>query len=360
MRVILIGFCLLLLVSTAFYGCQSVATTSAKLRNQEGNYDLAIDLAHQALAQNPNDAEAYFQLGVSYSHLDSVKMAYDNFTKSVELDPNKEQMANDNIRHNYAKHYNLGQKAFQRKEYDVSAKEFKMATLSDPREAIGFYNLGVSYARLGEEDSSYYDKAIAALDQVLQLATPADKHYIDALKTMGRVLSEVGRVDEAMEKFNRLVEEDPTNYGIIEQLGQDCMTKQDWKGAAVFLDLAAQARAKIGADDFNVFYNLGVVNYKLREEDPEAVSRAIDYYKKALELNPDEPQTILNMVFAFYGAEDWQNCIQWGERYVSIVPDGERGWQILSIAYSETGDEQKARHCAIKYEEIMKMKGKTQ
>jgi tetratricopeptide (TPR) repeat protein len=360
MRVILIGFCLLLLASTAFYGCQSVATTSAKLRNQEGNYDLAIDLSKQALAQNPNDAEAYFQLGVSYSHLDSVRMAYENFQKAIELDPRKEQMANDNIRHNYAKHYNLGQKAFLRSEFTVSAREFKLASLADPREAIGFYNLGVSYARLGEEDPSYYEKAIEALDVVLELATPADKHYVDALKTLGRVLAEVGRVDEAIAKFNRLVEEDPTNYGIIESLGSDRMNSEDWKGAAIFLDLAAQARAKIGADDFNVFYNLGVVNYKLRESDPAAAERAIEYYKKALELNPDEPQTILNMVFAFYGAEDWRNCTQWGERYVKLLPDGERGWQILSIAYKNIGEEDKARQCAIRYEEIMKMKGKTQ
>lgn len=360
MRVILIGFCLLMLVSTAFYGCQSVATTSAKLRNQEGNYDLAIELANQALAQNPNDAEAYFQLGVSYSHLDSVGIAYENFMKSTELDPRKEQMANDNIKHNYAKHYNLGQKAFGRSEYTVSAKEFKLASLADPREAIGFYNLGVSYARLGEEDPSYYEKSIAALDKVLELATPSDRHYVEGLKTMGRVLAEVGRVEEAITKFNRLVEEDPTNYGIIESLGSDRMENEDWKGAAIFLDLAAQARSKIGADDFNVFYNLGVVNYKLRDTDPEAAERAIEYYKKALELNPDEPQTILNMVFAFYGSEDWRNCTQWGERYVSLEPDGERGWQILSIAYKELGEEDKARQCAIRFEEIMNMKGKTQ
>lgn len=360
MRVILIGFCLLLLVSSAFYGCQSVATTSAKLRNQEGNYDLAIDLANQALAQNPNDAEAYFQLGVSYSHLDSVDSAYKNFQKSIELDPRKEQMANDNIRHNYAKHFNLGQKAFTRSEITISAKEFKLSTLADPREAVGFYNLGVSYARLGEEDPAYSEKAIVALDKVLEVATPADKHYVDGLRLMGKVLADLGRVDEAIAKFKRLVEEDPTNYAIIESLGSERMDVEDWKGAAIFLDLAAQARAKIGADDFTVFYNLGVVNYKLRETDPTAAERAIGYYKKALDLNPDEPQTILNMVFAFYGTEDWPNCVLWGERYVSLVPDGERGWQILSRAYNALGEEDKARTCAIRFEEIMKMKGKTQ
>jgi tetratricopeptide (TPR) repeat protein len=218
-------------------------------------------------------------------------------------------MVNDNIKHNYAKHYNLGQKAFSRNEFDVSAKEFKLASLADPREAIGFYNLGISYARLGETDSTYYEKCLSALDKVLELATPADKHYTDALKTMGRILTVVGRVEDAVAKFNRLIEEDPTNYGVIETLGSESMTRGDWKAAAVFLDLAAQARSKIGAENFDLYYNLGVVNYKMKDTDPNATARAMEYYQKALELKPDDPQTILNMLFACYGMKDWSQAI---------------------------------------------------
>jgi Flp pilus assembly protein TadD len=234
MRVLTIAFCLLLLAAGIFYGCQSVATTSAKLRNQEGNYDIAIRLSKEALAQNPNDAEAYFQLGISYSQLDSVGLDYKDFMKSLELDPKRDQMVNDNIKHNYAKHYNLAQKAFSGGDYKNSAKEFGLATQADPREAIGFYNLGISYARLAEDDSTYYDRALAALDKVLELATPADKHSVDALKSMGRILAAVGRVDEAVTKFNRLVEEDPTSYGVIETLGDESMNRGDWKAADVF------------------------------------------------------------------------------------------------------------------------------
>jgi predicted Zn-dependent protease len=98
----------------------------------------------------------------------------------------------------------------------------------------------------------------------------------------------------------------------------------------------------------------------MREEDPNAAARAVEYYQKALELNPDEPQTILNLTFAYYGMKDWQQAAQWGERYVLLQPEGERGWQILSIAYKELGEDDKARQCATRYEEIMKMKGKTQ
>jgi superkiller protein 3 len=358
MKITLSLVCAVLLAAAVFYGCQSVATTSAKLRNQEGNYELAIELSKKALQQNPNDAEAYFQLGVSYSELDSVGLAYDYFMKSMKLDPKKKKMVNDNIRHNYAKHYNLGQKAFNRQDLETSAKEFKMATDADPRQSIGYYNLGVAYSRLGDQDSTYLEKALTALDKVLELATPADKHYIDALKSTGRVLVKLGRVEEAVSKFNRLVEEDPTNYGVIEALGGESLKRKDWKAAAVFFDLAAKARAKIDAEDFKLYYNLGVANYNMAKQDPEAAMKAINYYKKALELQPDEPTTILNIVYAYYTLEDWQGIITWGEKYVALVPDGEKGWQFLSIAYTKIGDKEKARICSTKYEEIMKMKGK--
>ena len=180
-------------------GCQSVATTSAKLRNQEGNYELAIDLAKQALADNPNDAEAYFQLGVSYSQLDSVSLAYDSFIKSTELDPKKEKDAQNNIQHNFAKHYKLGQSAYNRDDYQTACEEFELATAADPTQSVGYYNLGVSYYSMGKEvDPKYYDQAINALDKVLEISNPSDGNYVNALAFAGKTLAATGRENAAV------------------------------------------------------------------------------------------------------------------------------------------------------------------
>jgi Flp pilus assembly protein TadD len=147
MRARLVSILLLLALGAvvASMGCKSVATTSAILRNQEGNYDLAIQLCKEALQANPNDAEAHFQLGFAYSHLDSVELAYQHFMKSAELDPKKQRDAGDNIQSNFAKHYKLGQNAFNRADYRTATTEFELATKADPRQAIGHYNLGSAY-----------------------------------------------------------------------------------------------------------------------------------------------------------------------------------------------------------------------
>lgn len=342
----------ILLIAIFVYGCQSVNTTAAKLRNQEGNYEIAIDLAKKALADNPNDAQAYFQLGISYSNLDSVALAYDNFTKALKLNPKLEKDARNNIQHNFAKHYKLGQGAFKRNDFLSSAEEFEMATFADPEQAVAYYNLGVSYSRLGRDDKEYYTKAIAALDKVLELSNPNESHYINALEVTGKALVETGREEEALEKFNRLVEEDPTSYDVIENIGNELLNSRQWKGAVVFLKMSAEARSKIGAEDFTLYYNIGAGLYNMREEDPGAVDECIMYYEKALELEPDEPQTIFNIIVAHVSKKDWSNAVLWGEKYINVKPEDSKGWQLLARCYSEMGEKEKAREAMTRFEQL--------
>jgi tetratricopeptide (TPR) repeat protein len=339
-------------------GCQSVNTTAGKLRNQEGNYEIAIDLLKRALADNPNDAEAYFQLGISYSNLDSVSLAYEHFVKSIELNPTKyEKNARNNIQHNFAKHYKLGQGAFKRDDFQTAAEEFLLSTKADPEQAVAFFNLGVSYSRLGEDDPSYYNKAIDALDKVLELSNPSESNYINALEVAGNCLVKTGREDDALERFNRLIEEDPTSYGVIENIGNDLLNDKQWKGAVVFLKMSAEARAKIGAEDFTLYYNIGAGLYNMSKQesgevDEDIVDESIGYYEKALDIEPDEPQTIFNIVVAHVAKKDWDSAVLWGEKYVDTSPADSRGWQLLARCYSEMGDKDKARDALKKVEQL--------
>jgi len=342
---------LALLVAFAI-GCQSVATTSAKLRNQEGNYDMAIELAREALADNPQDAAAYFELGISYSYLDSVALAYENFMKAAELDPKMKADADNNIQHNFAKHYKLGQSAFNRSDWPVASEEFLLAAAADPTQGVAYYNLGVAYARMAVDDSTYHALAIDAMDKVLAMSNPSEANYVKALQVAGRELVKDGRPEEAQERFRRLIEEDPTSYQVIEDIGSELLNQKEWRGAVIFLVMAAEARSKIDADDFTLYYNIGASLYNLRREDPNAVDEAIAYYEKALDLNEDEPQTIFNIAVAYVSKEDYASSAQWLEQYVSLVPADSKGWQLLARCYSEIGDKDKAREAMARFEAL--------
>ncbi len=357
-RLVSIFVLLTLAAVVASMGCKSVSTTSAILRNQEGNYDLAISLCKEALAANPNDAEAHFQLGFAYSHLDSVALAYQHFMKSKELDPKKERDATDNIQSNFAKHYKLGQNAFNRVDYKTAAVEFGLATQADPRQAIGHYNLGSSYFALAPQDSANathdYEMALKAADKVLSVSNPTEATYTRALTLAGKSLAQLGREEEAVERFQRLIEEDPANYAIIQDIGNDLLKAGNWKGAAIFLKMTADARAKVAADDANVFYNLGVAYYNLRDEDPNALAESVSYYQKALDLQPDDPATVLNIVLAYTAAKDWDQVVQWGEKLVTLNPNDPAGWRLLAMGYKELGDMDKFQETMNRYDMLAK------
>ncbi|MFQ5511519.1 MAG: tetratricopeptide repeat protein [Candidatus Krumholzibacteriia bacterium] len=336
-----------------FAGCKSKETTSAIIHNSVGRFDLAIQTATEALAKNPQDAEAHFQLGISYSNLDSTGLAYQHFMKAAELDPNQIRKKNveNNIQSNFAKHYNRALKVTS-DDKAAAVLEFIKATKADPRQSKGFFQLARVYARLGDDDPDYYDKAIDSFDRVLELATPAEKHYIDALSLAGEVLAKAGRPEEAVSRFARLVEEDPSSYRVIEKLGYDRLERKDWKGAAVFLDLSAQARSRIGAEDFNLYYNIGVANFQLGKDVADFLPKAVEYYQLALNLQPNEPTTTYNIMATYVVGENWREAVTWGERYVDLKPEDPNGWKLLSRSYTELGDQDKGRQCMARYEQL--------
>jgi tetratricopeptide (TPR) repeat protein len=353
-RLVSILALLVLVAVLATMACKSVNTTSAILRNQEGNYDMAIALCKEELAKNPNDAEAHFQMGFAYSKLDSVALAYQHFIKAKELDPKKEKLVADNIQSNFAKHYKLGQNAGTRGDFKTAANEFDLATQADPRQAIGWFNLGSSYFSLAASDTANamqdYEKALTAADKVLSISNPSEQVYSRALTLAGKSLVQLGREEDAVERFQRMIEEDPANYAIIQDIGNDLLKAGSWKGAAIFLKMTADARAKVAADDANVYYNLGVAYYNMRDTDPNALNESVMYYQKSLDLQPDDPATVLNMVLAYTAAEDWQQVTLWGEKLVSLNPNDPTGWRLLAVGYQKLGDMDKFKETMDRYD----------
>jgi tetratricopeptide (TPR) repeat protein len=373
------SFWIFAVLMIAAFGCQSVATTSAKLRNQEGNYEQAIKLAQEAIAKNPKDAEAHFQLGVSYSYLDSVALAYDHFTKAKELDPEKSADVDNNIQSNFAKHYKLGQSSFNRADMKTAAGEFELATRANPTQSVAYYNLAVTYQRLAESESAvkiteledtsgtkvsrdvtrqtenkkaheYHVRSLTAADKVLSLSSPTESNYVKALRLAGEELIALHREGEAAQRFKRLIDEDPASYKVIEDIGTTELDEKNYKAAAEFLKLAAKAREKVGAPDAKVYYNIGVSLYNLRKEDRSRIDDAISYYQKALEITPDDPDTVFNILVAYAFKEDWSNAAQWGEKYVNVNANDANGWKLLARSYTELGDQDRASEAMKRYE----------
>jgi len=340
----------LLLVSTAAFA--GLHTRSGTVYVQNGQWNEAIRELKLALADDPKDDKAHFMIGVAYSNLDSVAQAYEHFMKAKELEPKKERDCDNNIQSNYAKHYKLGQTAFAQANFPTAAREFLMSTMADPRQSGGHYNLAVSYSRLALTDSTYHQKALAEADKVLELTPATDPNHMHALQLAANTLVDLGKPAEAVARMQKTIDEDPSKYQIVEDMGNDLMGQRKWAGAALFLKLAAEARAKVSADDAGVLQSIGVCEFNLGKKDPAHLDEAIVYYQKALDVGGDNPDTVYNMMAAYALKPDWENAALWGEKYVSLAPSDPKGWQLLARSYGELGQDDKAADALAHYSQL--------
>jgi len=339
----------ILLVSLlAVYACKSVETTSAMLHNQHGNYEKAIEMANIALENNPSDAEAHFQLGISYSYTGKMKKAYAEFKTAASLDPNKVNDVENNVKHNWATHFNNGVSEFQIENLEGAEKEFDLATQADPRQVKGWLNLAKVQYSLAQEDSTLLDRAFVSVDTLLSKVTQENEEYGNVLSLAGKVMISRGEQERAVEIFEKLMLDDPANFETVEAAASEFVNAKDWENAAAFYEMAAAGRRKTDSEDFEIYYNIGVIYFKL-----ERFMDAVEAYQNALRIKPDDRQASYSLLLTYYQAELFDEAIMMGQQYTEgIAPEEARGWQILSLSYNKKGMKIKAEEAFQKFKEL--------
>ncbi|HEU4928555.1 MAG TPA: tetratricopeptide repeat protein [Candidatus Krumholzibacteria bacterium] len=331
---------------------KSVETTSGIIYIQNKQYEEARKILLKAIDKDPKDGEAHFYLGLAYSEMDSVALAYNHFTKAKELEPKKARDIANNIQSNYARHYKAGQDAFKQQDVNRAAAQFELATQADPTQSAGHYNLAVMYSRLAQIDSTYEVKALAGAEKVLELAPPSDANYTRALQLAVRSLAQLGRVDEAVGRVQAMIDKDPSKYPAVEEIGNELYNARNYKGAEPILIIAANERAKAGADDFDVYSKIAGSALAQRKEDPAKIEVAIEYYTRALDLKSDDAPTVLNLMVAHMAKEDWGGAAMWGEKYVQANPNDATAWQYLASCYGEMGETDKASEALQRFQQL--------
>jgi len=331
----------------AMYACKSVETTSAMLHNEHGNYDKAIEMAKLALEKNPNDPEAHFQLGISYSYTGDMVGAYREFTAAAKLDPKKVTDAEINIKSNWAKHFNNGLSEFQTDNLAGAAHEFELTTQADPREVKGWLNLAKVFYSLSLNDSTYEAQTYATVDTLIARTKDDDESYANVLALSGQIMVKRGMKDEAVKIFEKLLLEDPANYEDVERAGNEYLSKREWDRGAPLLEMAVEARKKTNSEDFESYYNLGVAYFNGKN-----CPKAIEAYLAALEMDQENKQGNYSLLLAYYQCEMYDDAILQGQKYTEKFGDDPNGWNILGRSYSKKGMKLKAEEAIKKVQDL--------
>jgi tetratricopeptide (TPR) repeat protein len=174
--------------------------TLARVQRQLGARGEAVSLLRETVALAPQDADAWYNLGVALTEAGHADEALAALSESAKLDPQRAATQNA-----------LGVLYIERNQAPQAADAFQRAVALDPRDARGWNNAGNALRALGRGE-----EAAAAYRKAIDLAP----RYADPLNGLGVLLVQQRQAPQSLPYFKTALELQPDfyeaqlNYGI--------------------------------------------------------------------------------------------------------------------------------------------------
>jgi len=185
---------------------------TAQEQMDAGEFESAKVILEQIVAAEPENAEAYFLLGLTYFNLQMYDQAKDFFDRALTIEPDRAP----------AVHHNLGVLAYQLGDMETAVEEFQAAMELDPQDADTHYQLGAAYLVMAfpmdalEPDAAYLQQSQTEFEQALTL----DSDKPEALVGLANVYMFQNKLPEAIELLETAVEQQPEMREALFALGR--------------------------------------------------------------------------------------------------------------------------------------------
>jgi len=319
MKKLLIVLSVLILGGVLFFtGCQQTAVTSAKVYMQQNNYDKAIEQCKVAIAQVPNDPDAYFILGQSYGEKGMYSEMIDALNKTVSINPKYSPQVQEYKTKYFTQLFNNGVGLIKQGKYDQAAENYRLCIAIFPQKTDSYKNLGYVYTQLKNDSAAIdtykkaalvdstdmevqsslgvlyyrnkqYDKAVTALKTVLAKAKSDSKQYMDALFYTAYSYDLLQQGDKAIELYSNALKLNPDNKDLLFNVGRLYLVKADYPNA---VDRFRKV-VTLDPNDFDANFNSGFCLFQLKKHE-----ESLPYLKKSVEVKPDNTSAWAALVVA--------------------------------------------------------------
>ncbi|MCA9653017.1 MAG: tetratricopeptide repeat protein [Myxococcales bacterium] len=199
------------------------------------------------------------------------------------------------------------------------AVELFLKTLSyDPEHArVGKVLAQIFYDRqdFGSADP-IFDMLTRKVDQ-LELEPDGQR---DLYLRGAKVARTLGNADKALKQYKRAYDIDSTNHEVLSGMADLLFERQDWERAfKLYQTILVQHRdTQSDEDTVRVYYRLGTI--KNQQNEPR---KALNYFEKALEVDPHHEPTLVAIINLQAQAGDWEGVIQAKRALVDITHEGD-------------------------------------
>ena len=352
-------------------GCENTYITSAKVYIQQQQYEKAVEMCQTAIAQTPDNPDAYFVLGKSYSLMNKYREMEKAFKKSEELSPKnaqeinyhrskaykelfdsarqlsnndkpeeaitKYELATEVLPKRYEAYMNLAVTYLQAEKDSMAVVTYKRAMVELPDSMRFAYNLGLTYYNNAE-----YEKSTESFNQVVEKVDSNSDLYFEALFNLANAYAMLKQEDRALDIYKQALEKDPENTMILFNMGRMLLLQEKYDEA---IDIFKKVVEK-SPDDYDANFTIGnaylQINNKLIDEFNQVRDNLSESEAK---LRKDEMDANFKLALPYF------------EKARDLNPENSNVWFYLGTVYVRLGDPEKGQEAFDKSDEL-KIQGK--
>lgn len=339
--ILLLG--LVVLISFLSVGCQSQYVRSAKLYQQQGNSEKALEQLRLGAEAEPANPAIWFELGKLQAETEDYAGMNESFAKALELDGTLEAQIKEERQVYWSEHHSAGAKLGNENKFDEALNEFETALLIDDTKAETFFGMGWSQSKLGDHAA-----AVKNLEKSIEL-DPSD------LNSWHQLLYEYAtleQMDKRIETGLRLVEAHPNDIVGLEELARSYDVKGEGEKAVEYYERALDLKP----EDGNLWFNLGALYGSQKKFDD-----AVRCFNKTLELIPEDEDALYNLALVYNRNKQFDEALTIVEKLITQKPEHPDGYRLkgdvyrsMAEKYEAEGNEEKANEFKAKTAEAFK------
>jgi tetratricopeptide (TPR) repeat protein/peroxiredoxin len=218
---------------------------------------------------------------------------------------------------------------FQRGYLDPAEASFRIALRDDPSSAEALY--GIGSVCLNQKRNAEAGEMFA---RAVKLSATYPDTLPNAWNNLGILSTREGRMDDAVEYFQKALQLSPDHLIALDNLGMAQRQLKHWAAARSAFEHAL----RVNASDPEANYGLGMVY--AQSDDTEHAS---EYLHKALQVRPVYPEALNNLGILYLKTQRRDEAVASFEESIRVAPDFDQPYLNLARVHAIEGNPERAR-----------------
>lgn len=277
------------------------------------NVMMGLEYIKTAIDINPKNPKTHFLYGVMLDEANNYEAAIEQYNlafeygdKSPELLEILENKWTQNIVNNPSDaqgYINLGAIYQKTGNLEGARAQYLKATQMNPDDTVAFYNLASLYI-----EQKNYQAAIGVYDQLLA----KNPKNIEVLNYKAQAYKNLGKYELALSQYQLILALEPNNTEAKNQ--SDDIIFNHFSGAKLEQYLLTKAQQE--PNNYEAQFN-----YALEAHKNKKYPDAINYYTKAMNINPAKEETYINLAQIYLEQKQYKKAGEIAQKGLMILPN---------------------------------------